>query len=94
MFLHAERHARIRTLEEQVESLKVAGERFKLEERETKEELSSLERELSVIRSRVTAAQSQVDGFYLIMSRIANNEVTIGAPFKLLNVECPIIYSN
>lgn len=72
---NSERLNKIKSLEEQVQSLESASETMKVEERQTKEKLGHWERELSAIRSKVTSAQSQVDGLYLIVSRITDNEV-------------------
>ena len=75
LIIPIERQGKVKSTDEQLEALKEASQRLKVEEKQVKEELGWFERELSVARSKVTAAQSQVDGLYLIMSRIANNEV-------------------
>jgi len=72
-FVIAERQSRVASTEDDNEQLLKTNSKLRTEELNLKQQLSSIQRELELLKSKGLQLQSQADSLYSNLSRLTNN---------------------
>ncbi len=73
----AERQSRLTSTDSDVQLVSGSNSKLKIEEKNTKEQLSSVERELGVTRSRSQQLQGQANTLYMNLARLTKIDVRL-----------------